>query len=271
MKTLEEEIRVLDNPKWFTGANYMTVMGSRAYGTNTENSDWDFYGFVVPPIEIVFPHLKSSIDGFGRQKQRFEQIQHQHIPTEQFGEVDITIYNIVKYFQLLMECNPNIIDSIFTSDRCLISSDEVSLLVRKNRKLFLSQKCFHTFKGMMFSHLSRIKSGHIKEGRKNNGFGWDVKDGYHSLRMALQLKDICFIGDLDLEKYSYVLNEVRNGKWSKDETVEYCEKTLRGIEENREFFIIPDYPPEKEIKKLLVECLKIAYGNDFYKSGYLEE
>ena len=57
-----------DKPKFFETVeySYLTMMGSRAYGTENEDSDYDFYGFIVPPVEIVFPHRAGYIQGFGR-------------------------------------------------------------------------------------------------------------------------------------------------------------------------------------------------------------
>jgi predicted nucleotidyltransferase len=254
-----------DKPKWFTKPNYLTVMGSRAYGVHNENSDWDFYGFVVPPLDVIFPHLRSEIPGFGRQKQGFEQIQAQHLQTKTYGEIDVTIYSIVKYFHLLMEGNPNIIDSIFTKGRCVEEMDEIGLMVSKNRHLFLSQKCYHTFKGMMWSHLARIKSGRIKEGRKNQGFDWDVKDGYHSVRMALQLKQILFEGDLDLEAHIEPLKKIRNGEYSKDYVIAFCEAMLKEFEERESEFILPYEPDEKKIKELLVACIETHHKTNLQK------
>lgn len=168
MKFLEALFKNGQTPNWFTGFNYLTVMGSRAYKTSVPESDYDFVGFLVPPLSVVFPHTKGTIAGFGKSIQNFEQIQFQHVQTEEYGEVDVTLYGIVKYFQLLMGGNPNIVDSIFTSEDSIYHTDEVGKLVKENRHLFLSEKNFHTFRGMLHAHLSRIKSGHIKEGRKIN-------------------------------------------------------------------------------------------------------
>lgn len=154
---LEEVFKSGNTPNWFGCYNYLTVMGSRAYGTEVETSDYDFVEFVVPPIFVVFPHTKGTISGFGKNIQNFEQIQLQHLQTSDFGVVDITFYNIVKYFQLLMGGNPNLIDSIFTKNKSVEYIDDVGNLVKENRHLFLSEKCFHTFRGMLHSHLSRIK------------------------------------------------------------------------------------------------------------------
>src|SRR4051812_48043303 len=104
-------------PKWLPNAVHYEVMtGSEAYGVSTESSDKDVYGFAIPPKDEIFPHLKGEILGFGRQKQRFEQWQQHHIivPPGTVGlvtgqEYDMTIYNIVKFFSLLMENNPNMV------------------------------------------------------------------------------------------------------------------------------------------------------------------
>ena len=263
-----------NKPKWLTSADYLTVMGSRAYGTETENSDWDFYGFVIPPIDILFPHTKGEIPGFGRNIQRFEQFEMQHTPHSEYGQFDITVYNIVKYFQLLMEGNPNLIDSIFTDDDCVLEKSFIGKKVKSNRHLFLSQKCYHTFKGMMWSHLSRLKSGHVKEGRKEDSkkYGWDVKDGYHSVRMIFQLEQILFTGDVDLKKYSNTLLGIRNGRNTLDEVIEFCENKLIEFEDivrnHPKRICIPYSPDEKTIHSLLVDCLEEKYGNlDIYGYG----
>lgn len=58
---------------------YETMMGTIAYGVNTEQSDCDVYGVCIPPKLELFPHLAGEIPGFGAQKKRFEQFQHHHI------------------------------------------------------------------------------------------------------------------------------------------------------------------------------------------------
>ena len=254
---------IQNKPNWLQKLDYLTVMGSRAYGTETENSDWDFYGYVIPPINVVFPHTSGEILGFGRNIQRFEQFQIQHFQHPNFGAIDLTIYNIVKYFQLLMEGNPNIVDSIFTDVDSVVEISKVGRIVKENRKLFLSQKCYHTFKGMMWSHLSRLKSGNVKEGRRESfeKYGWDVKDGYHSVRMIFQLRNILYDGDMNLRSNRNVLLEIRNGKVSKEEIIKFCESQLDNFEVEKDKFKVPYSPDENKIKRLLEICLEEEYGN----------
>lgn len=266
MTQFDQIIKALDSrPSWMNPEHisYITVMGSRAYGAHNANSDMDFYGFCVPPVEIVFPHVIGKVEGFGRNVQRFEQYDPQHVNSE-LGEFDIAIYNIVKYFQLVMDGNPNMVDSLFTYDEDVIYVDEIGQLVRDNRKVFLSQKMYHTFKGMLWSHMSRLNSGHVKDGRKAlaEKFGYDTKDAYHSLRMAIEMSQVLFQGDLDLKRNSDLLKSVRAGEKSLEQVTSMVNDIMERTEKDRELYsVVPYVPEEAKIHKLLLNCLEIRFGS----------
>lgn len=137
----------------------LTVMGSDAYGVSSGGSDLDLYGFCIPPKEMIFPHLAGEIFGFGRQVQRFEQWSEHHIPNPdgKTVEYDITVFSIVKYFQLCMDNNPNMIDSLFTPRRCVVHMTALGEHVRENRKRFLHKGAFHKFKGYAYAQFSKYQ------------------------------------------------------------------------------------------------------------------
>jgi len=154
---------------------YEVLMGSVAYGCSNDTSDMDIYGFTIPYKDMIFPHLAGHIQGFGRQQKRFEQFQQHHIKDkEERKEYDLSIYNIVKYFQLCMENNPNMIDSLFVPRRCILHSTQIGEHVRENRKLFLHKGSWHKFKGYAFSQVNKMKSKEINNFiRKCNRFNLD--------------------------------------------------------------------------------------------------
>jgi len=129
VKILKDK-NLINPPSWLpNNIIYETEMGSVAYGVAGESSDLDIYGVCIPRKEMIFPHLAGEIHGFGKQIQRFEQYQEYHIFDEaKKQEYDLSIFNIVKYFQLLSECNPNILDSVFTPLSCI---RHISLLSNK--------------------------------------------------------------------------------------------------------------------------------------------
>ena len=104
-----EQKKLISPPKWLaSNVHYLTIMGSVAYGVSADTSDMDVYGFCIPPKEVIFPHLAGEIVGFGDQKKRFNQWQQHHVddPSALAGKgrrYDLTVYNVVDYFQLLMK------------------------------------------------------------------------------------------------------------------------------------------------------------------------
>jgi predicted nucleotidyltransferase len=153
--------RGLIKPPAFVGGStqYETVVGSDSYGVSSSKSDMDIYGFCIPPKEIVFPHLAGEIEGFGRQHQRFKVFQAHHIQdAEARKEYDVSVYNIVSYFQLTMEGNPNMADSLFTPVRCILHATKIGQMVREKRHLFLSKKMWHSYKGYAYQQAHKMES-----------------------------------------------------------------------------------------------------------------
>jgi len=151
-----------------SGMQYETIMGSIAYGVADTNeksmSDVDVYGFSIPFKDMVFPHAAGNVVGFGRQIKKFEQYQQHHIYDKQAKkEYDFNVYNIVKYFQLCMDNNPNMIDSLFTPIRCVLYCSQIGNYVRENRKLFLHKGAWFKFKGYAYSQLHKLKNKKILE------------------------------------------------------------------------------------------------------------
>ena len=165
VKHLKERNAITPPPYVTDSIQYEVIMGSVAYGVSSDMSDVDVYGFCIPYKDMVFPHLKGVIPGFGRQQQRFDQFQQHHIkdPSGQNKEYDLSIYSIIKYFQLCMDNNPNMIDSLFVPRRCVLYSSQIGELIRENRKLFLHKGAFHKFKKYAYSQMHKMETKTIKK------------------------------------------------------------------------------------------------------------
>lgn len=123
---------------------FVTKHGSHAYGTNLPSSDEDFKGIVIPPKEYFL--------GFNK---KFEQTESRN--------PDIVLYDIRKFFRLAADCNPSIIEVLFTdpSDWILEGESKAYLSFGKiydEKESFLSRKAKHTFSGYAISQLKRIKT-----------------------------------------------------------------------------------------------------------------
>lgn len=251
-------------PSWLPdNLCYETIMGSDAYGVSSGASDKDVYGVVFPPINFVFPHLAGEIFGFGRQLKRFDNWQEHHIKTPDGEEWDFQIYSIVNYFQLAMENNPNILDSLFTPRRCILSSTSVGELIRERRRDFLHKGSWHKLKGYAYSQLNKIrtKTAVGKRAELVEQFGYDVKFAYHVVRLLLEAEMILVEHDLDLERHREQLKSIRRGEWTEEQLREWAQTKEKHLEEVYNKSDLRHSPDEPLIKALLIQCLEHHYGN----------
>lgn len=262
-----EKLKLIQPPRWLADNTcYLTIMGSTSYGVSTDSSDMDVYGFCIPPKHVVFPHLAGVIPGFGTQPEQFNSWQHHHVADAGAQkEYDFTVFSIVKMFDLAMANNPNVLDSLFTSRECVLHSTQVSELVRSHRREFLHAGAMHKLRGYAFAQMSKIRnksnSSNPKRASDIETHGMDLKFAYHVVRLVLQCEQILLEGDLDLMRNREILKSVRRGEWSLAELESWFavkEKSLETAYVNTQ---IPRVPDEDAIKRLLMQCLEMHYGD----------
>jgi uncharacterized protein len=256
-------------PRWLPGnVQYETIMGSVAYGVSSDTSDVDVYGWAIPPKEEIFPHLRGEIPGFGRTGPRFEQFQEHHVrvPDALAGRgrtYDLTIFGIVKFFQLAMENNPNIIDSLFTPATCVLHSTRVGNLVREHRRLFLHRGAWPKFKGYAYSQLHKLAIKVPRGGRAElvAAHGFDTKFGYHVVRLIGEVEQILAEGDIDLRRNNEPLKAIRRGEWTEERLRAWFAEKETHLERLYAESPLPPVPDEGRIKALLLRCLEEHYGS----------
>jgi predicted nucleotidyltransferase len=129
------------NLNWLQkGTIFLCKAGSHAYGTNTPASDLDIRGVAIPPLRYFYGFLN-----------KFEQ-------AEMKGEIDGVIYDVRKFVALAVECNPNIIELLFTDESDWLVTSPAWSRLHFERESFLTKAARHRFAGYAFSQLKRIKS-----------------------------------------------------------------------------------------------------------------
>lgn len=117
------------------------LAGSHAYGTALPTSDVDYRGiFCADPINILTPFfpIREKVD-------------------EQ--EEDSKFYELSHFMKLCLDCNPNIIELLWTDDVDIIFRTPAYDFLREHRQKFLSSKIAFTTSGYAIAQLKRIK-GH---------------------------------------------------------------------------------------------------------------
>ncbi len=118
------------------------VAGSHAYGTNIPSSDWDERGiFIDIPQRVCLPFKK------------IEQVQ--------LSVNDVVLYELSKYFDLLLSQNPNVLELIWADQKDILFTNESGDILLNHKSKFLSNKVKDTYVGYAESQLKRIK-GHNK-------------------------------------------------------------------------------------------------------------
>lgn len=258
---------LISPPKWLSSnIHYEVIAGSVSYAVSSDTSDMDIFGFCIPPKDDVFPHLAGEIPGFGTQRQSFNVWQEHHImDKEARQEYDFSIYSIVKFFNLAMENNPNMVDILFTPQRCVLFCSSVAQVVRDNRKLFLHKGSYHKFRGYAYAQLHKIgtksNASNPKRQADIENHGFDLKFAYHVVRLALEGEQILMEHDLNIEQNAEILKAVRRGDWSEEKLRGWFNEKEKHLEELYVKSTLQHKPDEEAIKDLLMNCLEQHYGS----------
>ncbi len=116
--------------------------GSHSYGTNIATSDVDFRGIFSPdPVNLLTPFfpIRESTDTV---------------------EEDTKFYELSHYLKLCLDCNPNIVETLWVDDSDIVFRTPAYDLLREHRAEFLSSKVAFTYTGYGISQLKRMKSHH---------------------------------------------------------------------------------------------------------------
>lgn len=256
----------LINPPKFILSNchYIARCGSVAYGISQDTSDEDIVGFCIPPRHILFPWEAGVIYNFGNQGEQFEQFQQHHIiDKDEDKEYDINIYNIVKFLDLLLKGNPNLIESLFVHPKNVLHTTAIGSIVRDNRHKFLSKQMAFKLRAYATSQFSKIESKQAVGKRKEaiERLGFCPKFASHSLRLLLQAEQILINNDLDLETNSQMLLGIKKGHWKLDDIYTLIKQKQLDLEKLIPNSKLPAQSNELEIKEILINCLEAQYGS----------
>lgn len=249
---------------------YEVYIGSSAYGCSSDTSDIDVNGFFIPPKNMTFPHLAGYIKGYDEEEAPYIETYNQHHIFDSSAlnntgrSYDYSVHSIVKFFKLCKNNNPNMVDSLFVPERCILFMTPLGQMVRDKRKLFLSKRCFHTFKGYAYQQLHKLR---IKEPGENSKrkeivdkFGYDCKFAYHIVRLMNEVEQILTEGDLDLERSKEQLKSIRNGEWKLEEIEHYFKFNEDRLTKIYDESALIHKPRNSEIKDLLMACLEQHFG-----------
>ena len=269
--------------------DFLSISGSRLYGTNVPGSDYDYRGFVLSPFEYL-------------------------IGVREFKSVELEgdhkVYSLKRWFQLILEGDPQTTELMFVPQHLVKNITEIGhRAMGIGLKYALSNKSFSRIMGYsngewrksmaikvvpenpkkgekellndlwnLFNNLSREKKEliirTIEESRPQKiissvsglgskrklqveKYGYCTKSASHAIRLLKQVKELMLSGNITFPSpESELLKQIRNGEIEKNEVENIYKKSRESAEKAREKSILPDKPDYSSVWDEYSELVK---------------
>lgn len=220
--------------------------GSHLYGTNMDKSDMDYQGIFVPPKQYVY--------GLHRCEQVILNTKHKD------EMIDYTCFNLIKYIQLAIANNPNILSLLYTPQKNIHFINHQGQLLIDNRELFLSKKSYHSFRGYAHAQKKKLIIKAPLEGKRRELFdkyGYDTKFAMHLIRLLYEALDIMVGKEIIYPcPHNKYLLRIRNGEISLDEVFAESQRLEALVDEAYVKSDLQYAAQEGEIEDLLINMLE---------------
>ena len=219
--------------------------GSQSHGMATLDSDEDFFGVVVPPVNFLFG-LRSF----------------DHWDPKDLG-LDFKVYSLRKYVNLLLKNNPNVLETLWLRDEfyCPVDTYDVFRQLQQIRDKFSSLRAYHSLSGYAYDQLKRLETSRYSRemGAKRKAlvdrFGFDPKNAAHLIRLYRMGAEFVETGVLNVyrEDDREELLAVKRGEWSLAQVKSEAERLRSYMKAIKEQSLLPLEPDELIVEKWLVD------------------
>lgn len=241
-----------------------SIVGSHAYGCQKESSDYDITAIILPKHEHLYPQNYGFILGFDDLPDfRRKEFKGKKTLIGQ-QPVEIEWISLVEFFtQAGLKGSPNLMECLFVKRELVTVGTKMGWYLRDNRRLFLSMKTFHAFKGYANGQMHRIRQRNPEtEDRRQliEKHGYDIKMAYHTLRLLDQLEQILTVNDIDLMRNKEECKLMRSGDWGDFERFDKeFQRRMDYVTDLSRKCSLPSQPQEGALKKLLLEIIEEHY------------
>ncbi|MES9681763.1 nucleotidyltransferase domain-containing protein [Gottfriedia acidiceleris] len=239
------------NLKWLEDRTILlSPTGSCAYGTNTENSDKDYKGVCIPPVEYYL-----GLDAFNE----YNTTGGKNFKSTK-DDIDVSIVHVNKFVMDAMDGVPNNIDILFVRPEDYLKVTPLGQILIDNRHLFLTKHIRKRFGGYANSQIQRLKLKNSNgTGRQDliQAFGYDTKFFMHSVRLLTSAIEIMETGDYSTYRPNReLLLECRNGRYTLDEALEMVDMYDQQLKVAAEHSELPETVNYNKINEMLIDINK---------------
>lgn len=216
---------------------YRCIIGSRAYGLDSEDSDTDYRGIFLPP-----PDIHWSLAGVPNQIEREE-------TQEQYWELQ-------RFLIFALKANPNVLECLYTPLVEKTSPLAEELLAM--RSSFLSKVVYQTYNGYVASQFKKMQADIRNQGQVK----W--KHVMHLLRLLLSGIRVLREGfvPVRVEEHRDDLLAIKRGEWAWDSTEKWRQELHREFDAAFATTTLPERPDFEAANAFLIKARKFALNGD---------
>lgn len=216
---------------------YRCVVGSRAFGLDTEESDTDRRGIYLPPAELHW-----SLYGVPEQ-------------LENDGSEEC-YWELQKFLVMALKGNPNILECLYTPwvEHATPLAEELLAM----RDAFLSRLVYQTYNGYVMSQFKRMQADLRNQGRIK------PKHVMHLIRLLLSGIHVLREGlvPVDVGEHRERLFAIKNEEMPWDEIESWRKQLHKQFDRSLDESKLPERPDYERANEFLVRARRLAVGKE---------
>lgn len=231
---------------------HLFIGGSQLHGAKVQGyDDLDIYGcYIEPPVHILgLRDLEHFVWSTGSDRTK-----------NTANDVDVTMYSLHRWGELIMKGNPAILHYLFADNQ---SGNCVwDVYIAPHRDEFLSKKSARQYLGFADSQRMRLtgERGMGRHGQRDDlveAHGFDVKFAMHYIRLLYECRELLKDQRLTLprpEPERTHLIDIRKGKYTQDEVFAAGRELNLECEALLEKSDLPDTPDLDRVSEIIAEA-----------------
>jgi uncharacterized protein len=228
----------LDEYDLYPHVIYRCVVGSRAYGLDSADSDYDRRGVYLPPAELHW-----SLFGVPEQLENLE--------TEE------VYWELQKFLVLALKANPNVLECLYSP--VVEHATELAQEMLSLRERFLSKRVYQTYSGYVASQFKKLAQDLRNKGQVKR------KHVMHLIRLLFSGITILREGYVPVRVVEHrdELLAIRDGLMKWDEVEAWRLALHKEFDAAYENTPLPDRPDYARVNELLVKARRgaVSYGH----------
>jgi len=208
---------------------YRCVVGSRAYGLDREDSDFDRRGVYLPPA-----HMQWSLYGVPEQLEN--------------AETDECYWELQKFLTLALKANPNVLEVLYSP--MVEHATPLGRELLDMRQAFLSKLVYQTYNGYVMSQFSKLERSVHSRGE----IKW--KHAMHLIRLLLSGITVLREGlvPVRVDEHRDMLLAVRDGRMPWEDVDAWRLELHRRFDAAFTATALPDRPDYEAANAFLVRA-----------------